>query len=109
MLSLRAIAAISADLAEPSTLLMLAALAISGTAGQLFLTRAYAAGPPGEVAVVGLSQVAFGLGFDVLLWGRRLTPATMLGIVLVLGPSGWLAQRAARRATETALRGGRPA
>jgi drug/metabolite transporter (DMT)-like permease len=83
--------------AEPLTLLMLLGVGVSGTIGQLFLTRAYAAGPPGEVSIVGLSQVVFAMGFDVVLWGRHLTPWTLAGFALVLGPSALLAGRAARR------------
>jgi drug/metabolite transporter (DMT)-like permease len=82
---------------EPVTLLMLLGVGVSGTIGQLFLTRAYAAGPPGEVSVVGLSQVVFAIGFDMLIWGRRLTPWTLVGFALVLGPSAVLTGRAARR------------
>lgn len=83
------LAALADDLA-PTTCALLAALAISGTIGQFFLTKAYAAGPPGEVAVIGLSQVIFGMGFDVLLWGRALTPATLAGMALILTPTAWL-------------------
>jgi drug/metabolite transporter (DMT)-like permease len=50
------------------------------------------------VAVIGLSQVAFALGFDVLLWSRALTPATVLGFALVLTPTAWVLSRAPRRA-----------
>jgi drug/metabolite transporter (DMT)-like permease len=93
---LRGVPDLSREL-EPATLLMLLGVGISGTIGQLFLTRAYAAGPPGEVSVVGLSQVVFAMGFDMLIWGRRLTPLTLVGFALVLGPSAVLTGRAARR------------
>lgn len=86
-----------ARLGEPRTLLMLAGVGISGTIGQMFLTRAYAAGPPGEVAIVGLSQVLFAIGFDVLFWHRRFTPWTLAGFALVMAPSALLTGRAARR------------
>ena len=95
-LLLRGVPDLSREL-EPATLLMLLGVGISGTIGQLFLTRAYAAGPPGEVSVVGLSQVVFAMGFDMLIWGRRLTPLTLVGFALVLGPSAVLTGRAARR------------
>jgi drug/metabolite transporter (DMT)-like permease len=84
----------------PTTIWMLAGLCVSGTFGQLCLTKAYSAGPPSEVSIVGLSQVVFAMGFDVALWGRRVTPASLLGFALVLGPTAWLTGRAQRRAGE---------
>ena len=76
--------------ADPVTWLMLLGVAICGTVGQLFLTRAYASGAPARVSVLGLSQVIFGLGFDVLLWHRAMSPATLAGMVLVVAPTAWL-------------------
>jgi drug/metabolite transporter (DMT)-like permease len=76
------------------TLLMLLGVGASGTVGQVFLTRAYAAGAPARVAVLGLTQVVFGLGLDVLLWQRAMSPASVAGTLLVLAPSAWLFARA---------------
>ena len=45
--------------------------------GQVFLTKAYAAGVPSEIAVISLTQVIFGLLLDIAFWGRacpRLAP-----------------------------------
>src|SRR5205823_885809 len=48
--------------AQPvATLLLLAGVGLSGTIGQVFLTKAYAAGMPSEVAVISLTQVLFAL------------------------------------------------
>ena len=85
----------AASVLDPLTLLMLAGVGITGTIGQILLTRAYTAGAPGKVAVVGLTQVVFAMGFDVALWGRRITPSTFAGFVLVLAPTTWLAIRSA--------------
>jgi drug/metabolite transporter (DMT)-like permease len=71
-------------------LTMLVGVGLSATVGQLFLTKAFAAGPPARVSVVALSQVVFGLVFDVWLWQRQLEPITVLGIALVLVPTAWL-------------------
>jgi drug/metabolite transporter (DMT)-like permease len=71
-------------------LLMLLGVGVLATVGQLFLTRAFAAGPPARVSVVALSQVVFGIGFDLWLWQRRLEPVTVLGTLLVVGPTAWL-------------------
>ncbi len=75
------------------TLLMLLGVGITGTLGQVFLTRAYAAGPPAKVAVVGLTQVLFAIGFDAALWGRTLSATAFAGFALVLAPTAWLMLR----------------
>ena len=72
-------------------------MGVTGTLGQVLLTKAYAAGAPAKVAVVGLTQVVFAMGFDVALWGRSLTPAALAGFALVLAPTTWLSIRAARK------------
>jgi drug/metabolite transporter (DMT)-like permease len=82
---------------DATTLALLLGVGATGTAGQVFLTKAFAAGVPARVAVVGLSQVAFAMGFDVIVWGRSLTPLTMLGFTLVLAPTAWLMSRPGRR------------
>jgi drug/metabolite transporter (DMT)-like permease len=78
---------------DEATLSMLLAVGASATIGQLFLTKAFAAGPPARVSVVALSQVVFGLVFDMWLWQRQLEPVTILGISLVLVPTGWMLVR----------------
>ena len=47
--------------------------------------------------MIGLTQVVFALGFDVVLWQRSLTPMTLAGFVLVLAPTALLSGRAGRR------------
>jgi drug/metabolite transporter (DMT)-like permease len=74
--------------ADPMTWLMLIGVGITGTIGQVFLTKAYATGVPATVAVAGLTQVVFAFGFDAIIWGKRLTPMLALGFALVLAPSG---------------------
>lgn len=78
------------------SMLLLLGVGLSGTAGQILLTKAYASGPPAKIAVLSLTQVVFGLGFDVFLQGRELTWPTLLGFALVLGPTAWVTSRAAR-------------
>lgn len=79
------------------TLGMLLGVGVSATIGQLFLTKAFAAGPPARVSVVGLSQVAFTMILEVLLHGRTFHGTTLAGIALVMLPTAW-----------TLLRGGGP-
>jgi drug/metabolite transporter (DMT)-like permease len=69
---------------------MLLGVGITATVGQVFLTKAFAAGPPAKVAVIGLTQVVFALAIDAWLWNRSFDPATLLGMALVLAPGAWL-------------------
>jgi drug/metabolite transporter (DMT)-like permease len=87
---------LSPGLLEPTTWLYLIGIGATGTLGQILLTKAYAAGAPAKMAVVGLTQVIFGMGFDVILWGRRLDPISIAGFALVLAPTTWLSIRSAR-------------
>src|SRR5262249_14555905 len=67
--------------------LMLLGVGVAATIGQLFLTRAFAAGSPAKVSVVALTQIVFAMGIDVLVWQRSFNPATLLGMSLVVGPT----------------------
>jgi drug/metabolite transporter (DMT)-like permease len=69
---------------------LLVAVGLSATIGQLCMTRAYSKGHPANVAVVGLSQVVFGIVLDVLFWNRTFDVWTLLGIGLVLGTTAWV-------------------
>ncbi len=71
-------------------LLLLLTLAVSATVGQLLLTKAFAAGSPTRVSVVGLTQIVFALGLDLLLLRQPIRLETLAGIVLVMGPTAWL-------------------
>jgi drug/metabolite transporter (DMT)-like permease len=82
---------------DPGTWLLLLGVGVTGTTGQFFLTRAYVAGPPTKVSVVGLSQVVFAMGLDAALWHRTMTLRTLVGFALVLAPTAWLLDRAGRR------------
>jgi drug/metabolite transporter (DMT)-like permease len=73
--------------------LMLLAVGLSATAGQLLLTHAFAAGSPARVSVIGLTQIVFALGFDVVLFRHELGLLTLLGMGLVLAPTAWLMVR----------------
>lgn len=77
------------------TLLMLLGVGITGTVGQIFLTKAFAAGDPSRVSVLALSQVGFAAVLDLVFWGRTFHMATVLGMIMVIVPSGWLLIRRA--------------
>jgi drug/metabolite transporter (DMT)-like permease len=73
-----------------ATPMLLAGVGLAGTLGQLAMTRAFALGTPARVSVVGLMQIVFALAFDVLIWRRSFDALTVLGILLIAAPSGWL-------------------
>jgi drug/metabolite transporter (DMT)-like permease len=81
---------------------LLLAVGVSGTLGQVCLTRAYSIGRPGTVAIAGLAQVGFALAIDVLLGSQILTPRALLGFSLVLAPSLLLTLHANARARRAA-------
>lgn len=58
-----------------------------GTAGQLSMTRGYMAGDPAINAIVALAQVAFGVGFDILIWNRSFDMSSIVGIILITSPT----------------------
>lgn len=76
--------------------LLLAGVGASATVGQLFLTKAFAAGSPAKVSVVGLTQVVMAMSLDLLLFGRSFSPTTLLGIALIVLPTAWLILRQGR-------------
>jgi len=82
---------------DPVTIAMLLGVGVAGTLAQILLTKAYSAGAPSKVAVVGLTQVVFAMGFDVAIWGRTLSPLSLLGFILVLAPTTWLSIRSSRK------------
>lgn len=84
-------------------LLMLLGVGITATVGQIFLTKAFAAGSPGRVSVVSLSQVGFGMLIEWIFLRRAYGGTTMLGIILVLVPTAWLMWRAPRPVAHTPL------
>jgi len=81
---------------------LLLGVGLSGTFGQVFLTKAYAAGPPSKIAVLSLTQVVFGMGFDVAFLGRQLTFPALVGFAMVLGPTAWITARSAAKAEQRA-------
>src|SRR5207245_2453505 len=76
-------------------LIKLLGVGITATIGQLFLTKAFAAGPPAQVSVVGLSQIVFALLLEVVFFDRSFNAKTLLGMALVIGPTAWVTLRTA--------------
>ena len=68
------------------TVAMLLGVGVTATIGQLFLTKAFAAGPPVRVSVVMLSQVGFTMLLEMAIWHRSFSGQTLVGIFLVIAP-----------------------
>lgn len=83
----------AAALRESNVLLLLGAVGLTATVGQLFLTKAFAFGSPARVSVIGLVQVAMAMALDVALFGHSLGPLTLVGIALIVAPTAWLMVR----------------
>jgi len=86
----------SASTLDATTVLMLLGVGLTGTMGQVLLTKAFAWGAPARISVLSLSQVVFAMAFDMTLGGRVLTLSTLLGFVLVLTPTAWITMHAGR-------------
>lgn len=85
---------------DVTSLSMLLGVGACATIGQIFLTKAFAAGPPAKVSVVALTQVAFAMLFDWLVEGHTFSAVSLLGIVLVMAPTAWLLISQGRQQTD---------
>jgi drug/metabolite transporter (DMT)-like permease len=79
-----------AALEDKTTLLLLLGVGVAATLGQVCVTRAFTSGQPARVSVVGLTQIVFALGLDLLFLGPGVQPMTLAGIGLVLAPTAWM-------------------
>lgn len=78
---------------SPTAIVLLLALGASATVGQLFLTKAFAAGPASKVAIVALTQVVFCALFEFGFLNRSFHWATVVGMILVIVPTAWMMMR----------------
>jgi drug/metabolite transporter (DMT)-like permease len=72
-----------------SSIALLLGVGVAASIGQIFLTKAFAAGDPAKVSVVSLSQVVFALIFDLFL-NQPVDAAMIVGIVLIVVPTAWV-------------------
>jgi len=80
-----------------------------GGVGQMFLTRAFAAGDPAKVSVVGLSQVVFSLLIDIAVTHQEVTEPALIGTLLIIAPTAWvMLERRPRRQAELQPAGSSP-
>jgi drug/metabolite transporter (DMT)-like permease len=82
---------------HPSAIGLLLGVGLTASVGQMFLTRAFAAGDPSRVSVVGLAQVLFTLALDVAFTGHPVTAITIVGTLLILAPTAWVMMERRRR------------
>ncbi len=89
MLSVRSEIDISV-LHNSNIILMLLGVGISGTIGQLAMTKAFSVGEAPSVASAGYVRVGFCGVFDLILWNYAFNVLTILGMTLILLSTGWL-------------------
>jgi drug/metabolite transporter (DMT)-like permease len=82
-------------LEQPSVLWRLFSVGFTATIGQVFLTLAFSQGQATKVAVVGLSQVVMVMIIEAI-FGRTFGWLSLIGTLLVLGPTGWIMSRERR-------------
>jgi drug/metabolite transporter (DMT)-like permease len=80
----------STQLGDKSVLALLILVGAAGVVGQIGMTRAFARGHASRISVIALSQILFGLGFDVLFWNRSVNLISLLGMILVIAPTAWI-------------------
>lgn len=67
-------------------------IGMSGTAGQLFMTKAYRCAPGGEVAIYGYLSVVFSMLWQILIFDSVPVTAVFVGAGLIL-LGGWMNYR----------------
>lgn len=75
---------------EPRLIAVLIVMGILASIGQIFLTKAFTYGDPARISVVGLSQIVFTLLLAAVLFGDIPDWTRLVGIPLVIVPTGWL-------------------
>lgn len=78
---------------DNGSLVRLVAVGVAAVLGQLFLTKAFAAGRPARISVIGLSQVAFAAIYKWFFEGRIPSSVGVLGMLLVIGATVWVMLR----------------
>jgi drug/metabolite transporter (DMT)-like permease len=78
---------------DNGSLIRLVAVGVAAVLGQLFLTKAFAAGRPARISVIGLSQVAFAASYKWVVEGRVPSGIGFVGMLLVIGATVWVMLR----------------
>lgn len=80
-------------LRRPDVVSLLLGVGALASVGQIAMTRAFRTGAPQRLAVVGLAQVVFAMGFEHLFWPAAIARESLAGTVLILAPVAWLLAR----------------
>ncbi len=78
---------------DQTSLVRLIGVGVTAMLGQLFLTKAFAAGRPARISVVGLSQVAVAASYKWIAEGRVPSPIGFLGMLMVIAATVWVMLR----------------
>ena len=78
------------QLFDERNLLLLLGVGVTATMGQFCLTRAFTGGQPARVSIVGLTQIVFAMGLDLLFTSTTFDQMPIAGIVLVIAPTAWV-------------------
>ena len=78
------------QLNNKSALILLVMVGMAGVAGQIGMTLAFAKGHAARISVIALTQILFGLGFDLIIWHRSMNLISLAGMVFVIVPAAWL-------------------
>lgn len=62
----------------------------AGVIGQIGMTMAFARGHATRISIVGLSQILFGICYDVAIWNRKINLISIIGMLLIAAPTAWL-------------------
>ncbi len=76
-----------------SSVVRLISVGVAAVLGQLFLTKAFAAGRPARISVIGLSQVAFAASYKWVFEGRIPSGVGVIGMLLVISATLWVMLR----------------
>lgn len=79
-----------APLQNRQAVILLVLIGAGGVLGQIGMTMAFAKGHATRISVVALSQILFGLLFDLVLWDRRFNWISLFGMLLVVAPTAWI-------------------
>jgi len=69
---------------DSRSLIILICLGISGTTGQLFMTKAYRCAPGGEVAIYGYFSIVFSMIMQLLFFDSMPHAAVFAGAALII-------------------------
>ena len=73
---------------------------VSGVLGQFGMTLAFSKGHAARVSVVILSQILFAFILDLVIWHRAINAVSVIGMMLVAAPTGWLILHDASKRTQ---------